>query len=247
MKAIILSLFTVLFAFKVNADHGAVVANFSTNHSGAFVLSINGEVINRRPATDLNLTYLKPGRNNVYVEYHRGPRIHRSSHMIYLNPGHGANFNISTGRRGVIINKVAEYPLVVRGRGGRAHQIRRGYSFGDLMFDLNHTRFDNRKFDMAESFLRNRQVNTNQLNRILNQFSYERDKVDLVLIAYPGLRDPGNLPNVFHQFRFRSSIMEINRKTGRRFRNNSYGNGNYNGNGKGNGHGQHGHGHGKGW
>ena len=132
--------------------------------------------------------------------------------MININPGHGAEFNIAAGRRGILINKVAEYPLVPRGRRGNPHHFRGGYAFADLMFDLKNVRFDNRRFNIAQSYLQNRRVNTNQLNRILNQFNYERDKVDLVLIAYPGLRDPRNLPNVFHHFRFRSSIAEINRK-----------------------------------
>ena len=74
MKAIILSVLALAFAMQVNANRGATVANFTTNQGGAFIISINGELMNRRPTTNINLNHLRPGRNNVFIEYHRGPK-----------------------------------------------------------------------------------------------------------------------------------------------------------------------------
>ncbi len=226
MKKFILSIFAALaVAFAAEAN-GRTFASFSAQQGGRFVLTINGERMNGRPANTLNLDHLRPGRNMVHVEFHRNGRILRTRQAIFLSPGHETVFNIRGGRYGASINKVGEYPVRVnngrRGNNGggfyddwNAHNNRQ--QFKDFMFVLRNERFDDRKFLMAKEFLRGRNINTNQLNRILNQFTFERNKVDFTVKAYGHLVDQQNLPTVFHQFQFRSSIREVRERVNRRY------------------------------
>ncbi len=232
MKTIILSLFTsIAVAFAVEA-RDFTVASFNAQQGGRFILTINGQRMNGQPASTLNLNHLRPGRNMVHVEYYRNGRMLRTRQAIFLSPGHETVFNIRGGRYGASISKIGEYPLRGRGRGngngnGYGHGHGHGHGdwdnyyhkqqFRDFMAVLRNARFEDRKFAMTKEFLRGRTINTNQLNRILNQFTFERDRIDITVFAYKYLRDPENLPNVFHQFHFRSSIREVNRRIDARY------------------------------
>ena len=225
MKTIILSILaSVTMAFAAEA-RGTLVS-FSAQQGGRFVLTVNGERMNRQPANTLNLDHLRAGRNMVHVEFYRNGRVLRTRQAIFLAPGHETVFNVRGGRYGASINKVGEYPLRVnngRPNGGGYYNNWNSYNnrqiFKDFMFSLKNERYEDRKFQMAKEFLRGRSINTNQLNRMLNQFKFDNDKVDLTVRAYKHLVDPENLSAVYHQFRFRSSIREVNQRIERRYYN----------------------------
>ena len=237
MKTIILSLFASLL-IAVSADAYGPVANFSALQGGTFVLTVNGELINRQPADHINLKHLRPGKNRVFIEYHRNGRVRNAEHMVFLENGFETSFNIRGTRAGVSITKVEERPLPGRGRRGgnvgpppnrrkplppgrRDYHYRNGhhynwygYGFRDFMFTLRETRWGDEKYWMVRDYLDGRRINTKQLNRILNQFTWDDTKVDITVNAYYNLVDPENLWAVYHQFKFRSSIREVKRRLG---------------------------------
>jgi hypothetical protein len=67
------------------------------------------------------------------------------------------------------------------------------------------------KFAVAENVCRNNCVDVKQLGALLNYIDYELDKLKLIRMAYAHLTDKQNRANLEKNFRFESSVTELNR------------------------------------
>lgn len=180
--------------------------NFDT-HSGRFVLFVNGEKINHRPAQQLRLNHLPAGRNNLRIRYWNRGQVREVRKTIFLQPGYETSFLVKPNRYGdVVIAKTRS--ICMSGYTGQI--VRRGNGeFRFLMEDLKNQRFDNRKLILAGRYIERNDLTTRQLIRIIRQFSFDNTKVDFILNAYDYLYDPENIHWVYDELRFRSSVKTI--------------------------------------
>jgi hypothetical protein len=66
------------------------------------------------------------------------------------------------------------------------------------------------KYAIIENVLRNNCVSVAQTNTLLNYIDYEIEKLKLIRIGYFNLADPANQKNLENNFRFESSVKELN-------------------------------------
>lgn len=74
---------------------------------------------------------------------------------------------------------------------------------------MRNTNFDNNKLDIAKAALKNRNLKTNQVSQLLQQFTFEQYKLDLAKFCYDKTTDPFNYFSLSNDFTFDSYASEL--------------------------------------
>lgn len=82
--------------------------------------------------------------------------------------------------------------------------------FSQLIYSISNASFESTKLSIANSALRSNNVTTQQVKRILAQFSFESSKLDFAKQAYNKTIDKQNYFSVSDMFTFSSSTIELN-------------------------------------
>jgi hypothetical protein len=69
--------------------------------------------------------------------------------------------------------------------------------------------FDSDKLLVARQALSETGIRADDLRLLLNQFSFDKDKLELAKYAYPAVADRQNFYRVYDTFRFNSSAREL--------------------------------------
>lgn len=88
-----------------------------------------------------------------------------------------------------------------------------------LMRALNAKSAESSKLDIAKEVLGQSAINAVDLKRVLGEFDFESNKVELAKFAHPRVADPQNFYQVYEVFNFDSSIRDVQRAVGATARN----------------------------
>jgi len=88
-----------------------------------------------------------------------------------------------------------------------------------LMRALNAKSAESSKLDIAKEVLGQSAINAADLKRVLGEFDFESNKVELAKFAHPRVADPQNFYQVYEAFNFDSSIRDVQRAVGATARN----------------------------
>ncbi|MGB3464408.1 MAG: DUF4476 domain-containing protein [Cyclobacteriaceae bacterium] len=220
MKKIILTILIGLLYLGESKAYNTQV-NLET-HSGRFVLFVNGEKMNQRPAQQLRLNHLHSGKNNFRIKYWRNNRAFEVRRSVFLKPGFETSFNVKFNRYGEIrIVETGSFRIPGHSY-NPGRYVNNKADFRILIDRLKSKRFDNQKFVIASRYIDRNNLTSGQLARIVRQFSFDNTKVDYVLNAYDFLHDPHNLHLVYDEFRFGSSVKTIRQQLRNRKDRNSF-------------------------
>ena len=85
------------------------------------------------------------------------------------------------------------------------------YDVDLLVESIRRKSFDDAKADLAEQALSNQLIMAEDVKKIMEQFSFENNRVDFAKFVYPKVYDQQNFYRVYDAFEFDSSINEMNR------------------------------------
>lgn len=208
---------------------GRSEVTFYSTRGEAFVLFVNGERVNHRPATKIYVNNIYPGRNRVNVRIHKRRGVVEINAPIYVDAGFASDYAISSGRNGrVKVNKVNSRPIYGNKPGGVRHRksggIQDQYRHGPknhrlvhmnveaLLHDMSYLHFDDEKLGLAKSALRDRVITTQGVIRIMDQLTFDRRKLDFALAAFGHVVDKNQYYRVKGAFTFRFTAQELDRK-----------------------------------
>ena len=209
-----------------------------------FQVEIDGRLVNRRPERAVNLDQLSPGRHYVRVitEGYRG-RTSVYSGNIRLRPDYHTRFLVNSNRgMGVTLTLAQEEPLyrapvygVRPGGRGDHHGGHTGHhatcggggcnggcwmmspaQVENILYAMRHQPFDEDKWAVAHRALRSGPpIRSADLVVLLNQFAFDRHRLELAKFAYENVADPENYFLVYNAFTFSSSRRELDIFLGR--------------------------------
>ncbi len=221
MKTKLLFIISVLLiSFEITAREADAV--FKTNNGAPMVVFIDGNRINQQPTDVIKLNKLHAGRHHVRIKVF-GKRFNREiSRPIHLKRNHKTKFMInSIGRRGnlqlIKVDEKRKYannynhnPIrrYNNNQGGQCN-VGQMVNMDRLITSLNYKRFDSEKEDFLEIALANKSLYTNDLIEILNHLTFESTKLDVAILAHPGIIDKENFHAIYDAFKFRSSIRKL--------------------------------------
>lgn len=78
-----------------------------------------------------------------------------------------------------------------------------------LILRIDANDFDEGKLTEVKEFLENHCLSTTQLANVLQKFSFEEDKINVIKAALDKLSDPANIETVLAELEFESSKNEI--------------------------------------
>lgn len=204
--------------------------NLRLADGSVFDVMVNDRVFAHRQ-TSYTISDLRPGRQFVevvqYPRFFNGrffidgpPRVVFSGYIVLPARTSISGFIDFNGRF------IETQRFALRGRGnmpnrGRDHRFDRE---DDFRFRPMHPRdfvrlehvladipFEGRRLEAVIHTLRDNRLSSEQLRRLLNLFSFERNRLELAKTAYPNLVDSQNFFIVYDAFAFQSSIRELNR------------------------------------
>jgi len=216
MKRMLLSLI-IGFLFINNSEAYETQVNFDSHSAGRFILFVNGQKMNHRPARQLRLNHLPAGKNNLKVRYWNNGVSCDVWQTIYLKPGYETSFKIKTGTYKIYNDYRPPYHKPV-------DRYRNGGNFKNFISQLEGRRFDDKKLAFASNYLSRNDLSTRQLIRILRQFSFDDTKINFIVYAHKHIYDQENFYLVYDELRFRSSIRTVKSKLGLGGRGRRYGN-----------------------
>ncbi len=221
MKTKLLFIISVLLiSFEITARDADAV--FKTNNGAPMVVFIDGNRINQQPTDVIKLNKLYAGKHQVRIKVF-GKRFNREiNRPIHLKRHHKTKFVVnSVGRRGnlqlVKVNEKRKYANTYQRNPKPSHNYNHGgqcyvgqtVNMDRLMISLNYKRFDSEKEDFLEIALANKSLYTHDLIEILSQLTFESTKLDVAILAHPGIVDKENFHLVYDAFKFRSSIRKL--------------------------------------
>mgnify|MGYP002858707692 CR=1 FL=1 len=84
--------------------------------------------------------------------------------------------------------------------------------FQTLKSKVREQAYDDARLDLVkQSVSREVPLNCEQLGEIIDVFSFEAGKLDLVKFVYPYLTDKDQLPSIHNRFKFQSSLSELSK------------------------------------
>jgi hypothetical protein len=78
-----------------------------------------------------------------------------------------------------------------------------------LVRDVQQRPFEATKLSVAKEALRERSIQTDDLQRLLHNLEFEASRVELAKFAYPHVVDPQNFDRVYDEFEYDASVQEI--------------------------------------
>ena len=199
----------LLMSFQLKARHANAV--FKTNNGAAMIVFLDGNRINKYPSEVVKLNKIYPGNHTLRIKV-IGKRFNREiKRRIYLRKNHKTKFLINSyGRRGNLeVVRVHEKPTY-----NYSHRKyhRSKYNLLDMdrfMYSLNLRRFDNDRVHFTRSVLANKSLYAKDLLEILNNITFESNKVKVADFAHESVIDKKNFHVVYDAFRFHSSIRQL--------------------------------------
>lgn len=134
------------------------------------------------------------GGNHGGSGYHNGPNHNQPGGG---NSYHQGNYNSGTGYGNNYNNQPAN--------------VMSNYDVDLLTESMRRKNFDNAKADIAKQALSNQLILAEDARKIMEQFSFESNKVDFAKFVYAKVYDQQNFYRVYDAFDFDSSINEMNR------------------------------------
>jgi len=166
------------------AGHSKVT--FYSLNGEAFILIVNGERVNRRPATRVYLDNLYPGKNRVGIKIIKHGHTVELYRPVYIKDGFHSDFVIEPQHHGYTLEKIAMKPLRNSYRGNRFEE---DYYFeGDYYKRGGHNKRGNhgRKKGHPHGHKKYRYVNMDDVLYSLNDYHFDRDKLDYARRAING-------------------------------------------------------------
>ena len=199
-----------LMGFQAEARHANAV--FKTNNGAPMIVFLDGNRINKHPSDVVRLNKIYPGKHHLRGKV-IGKRFNREiRRRIHIRSNHKTKFLINSyGRRGNLeIVKVNEGPIY-------DHYTQRKYQRGRydildmdrFMYSLNLRRFDDDKVNFTKRVLANKSLYAVDLLKILNNITFESNKMEVADFAYNSVIDKRNFHIVYDAFRFQSSIRQL--------------------------------------
>ncbi len=219
MKKLFLSLMTSILLISSSYAYETKV-NFETNRGGKFILYVNGQKLNYRPASYVSLDHLPAGRNRLKVKYFNNGQVCDTYETIHLRSGYETSFNISPNRYGELnvnrthITKFYHNSYDDQSYYEPVNHYESNNRFKNFFYGFEKRRFDNKKIAFATQYLSNNYVSTRQLVKLLDGLSFDDNKVELMVYAYSHISDPENFYLAFDALRFQSSIREVKNRLG---------------------------------
>ncbi len=242
MKTTLLSIIGMLLMGELMAGHTKVT--FFSERGEAFILTVNGQKVNHRPATSVHLNNLYGGRNRVRVRIQGRYGAAVITKPIFIEEGLANEFAISGGpRRGYRVEKVAVIPTHDR-RGPREHRRlkeREYYLEGDhykkphhgnkgnrrgsvhhveyvnmnaIVSSLSYYHFDRERLSHAKRAVSGKMLYAKDVARLMKEFTFEDAKLDFAVFAYKFTADQDNYYKVKKAFTFRSTARDLDRRLG---------------------------------
>ncbi|MCB9033079.1 MAG: DUF4476 domain-containing protein [Chitinophagales bacterium] len=82
-------------------------------------------------------------------------------------------------------------------------------TFNQLEQTLKNTSFDSERYDIGKTALKNANINTNQVIKLINTFSFDSKRVEFAKLCYDKTVDKQNYFQVVNAFSFNSSKKEL--------------------------------------
>jgi Domain of unknown function (DUF4476) len=83
--------------------------------------------------------------------------------------------------------------------------------FDDFMYSLTQEDYEKYRFEMAMDFVENNYMSSNQVYAILEQFDFERNKLEIAKVAFRNVIDKENFYEVFDELNYERSRCELYR------------------------------------
>ncbi|HSI89476.1 MAG TPA: DUF4476 domain-containing protein [Adhaeribacter sp.] len=90
-------------------------------------------------------------------------------------------------------------------------ELMSNYDVNLLLESMSIRNFDSAKVDIARQALSNRFILAEDAKRLMQQFSFEGNRLDFAKFVYPQVYDQQNFYRVYDAFEFNSSITEMDR------------------------------------
>ena len=248
MKKTLLSIIGLLLIGELMAGHSKVT--FYSTYGEPFILTVNGERINHRPATRVYLDHLAPGNNRIHLRIKKRGHYSEIRCPIFVEAGFHSDFAIRpTHHRRYTVERVSATPLFAHYRDhygshvsdyyGQAeyyyeddyygrydgkkrrgqrwkdgnHRNRRSYvNMEDVLYSLSYYHFDKEKVAYARRAVKGKFIYSRDVSRIMNEFTFDRAKIDFAVFAHQYVADPENYYKVKATFTFRSSVRDLNER-----------------------------------
>lgn len=189
---------------------GHTKVTFFSERGEAFILTVNGQRVNHRPATRVYLNNLYGGRNSVRVRIHWRHGSAVITKPIFIEDGYANEFAISGGpRRGYRLEKVAVAPTFSRRGHGDRHRVeeREYYLEGDHYGKGRH------KAVRRGGYGRGRHIEYVNMNAVMSSLSYyhfDRKKLEYAKRAISGKMLYANDVNrIMREFTFEDAKLDF--------------------------------------
>ncbi len=216
----------LLMTFGVKANRADAV--FRTENGSPMVVFVNGQRINSKPSEVVKLDDIYAGSHRVKIKILGNSYTKELIKPINLRKGHRSVFVVNAGRRGhTSMVKIKEQPMLRNRQRPQSIRRGRGYYNGNHTFKNNHNQlnmdrfmqrlsyeaFDKDKVQVTKRALSERRIFARDLELILNEITFESNKLEVAMFAYESVIDKRNFHHVYDAFTFRSSIRKLEKYT----------------------------------
>jgi len=216
MKNILLYIIFGL-ALPISASAIPVKATISTSNFHKIRVSIDGVLWNKRPAREVSINHIKPGRHHARIEVFgkHGKRVIHD--QIYLKGGFESRFLVNSryGHTGIVRTELHPLRYVAHGRPFNAPIIHKVIinpaTLNSLADRLERARFDGDKLNIVHNELKYVNVYAEDIALLMQFFTYESSRLDIARYAYPKIIDKENIYLVQQSFRFDTTRREFER------------------------------------
>lgn len=201
MKRIFSFLCAVLLVCSVQAQPLRGIHVRSGHHE--VVVYLNGCQVSM-PAESCFIANLDRGVYRVDVRDRSGRVVY---HQNVRYPGHGV-FEIQVG----VSHDGGMYPGTDCFPGGNrypSHRVMPHERFKDLLDDIEDDGFDDRRLKRVKKALKHYSLTCSQCEDLMEEWSFDGHRVDLLKMVYPHVVDPENFDEVIEELDFISNQNEV--------------------------------------
>lgn len=221
MKKLILLSIAGLLLLVQDVLAAPAEAIFSSSYSDRIQVTINGDLINAKPAQNV---YVKsrPGLHQVRIRvFNQWGRLKFTHHdQIHVRPHSQNRFLLEThpfgGSKLVQLQKapVKKPPHQAQKSKPIRHHIPRTALMNDQEFHqlqeaLIYQHSDQDRLKLAKRSVKKRKLYTEDVKELMELFSYESSRLSFAKYAYRKVVDPARYELVFQALRYNSSIYQL--------------------------------------
>jgi hypothetical protein len=181
-----------------------------------------GDNYNRRTSTQTTTRTSSRGNGHSHTKRTQKQTYKKGHNHGYKKVRTNVNVNIGVGvraghrhghRPNGNVHRTAHYRGCNNGCNQNCNHYQRAAvckaQFMGFIRAIDDMRFESDRLSAAKRFIRNNYLRVGQIDKILARLTFESNRLIVAKRAYRKCTNPGNYHNLFHNFRFRSNVNEL--------------------------------------